>query len=225
MRRDSSAPHTTPGRLRWCLLMCACLCTPLGWVPTVFDQASSWERERTSSCERPYSNMHRALPPFGDVVALEALQACGARVDAVDERRRTALYIAAAEGRTDVVQWLLSSKADPLMCADDGRTALHAAAANGHVDACELLLAGHSDTNRFIQQLDARGQSAAQLASSAQHLDVVRVLLAQHRLTEERLRPASVQVNVQPSWHAVSVLHSKPDDELAIFASPRRRFG
>ena len=42
--------------------------------------------------------MHRALRPGGDVLALEALHACGAPVDAVDEGGRSALYVAAAAG-------------------------------------------------------------------------------------------------------------------------------
>ena len=194
------------------------------------------------------SDMHRALRPGGDIAALEMLRSCGARIDAVDEKGRTALYIAAAEGQNDVVEWLLSNGADPLCCAShDGRSALHAAAANGQVEACELLLtaAGLAGISKFLAMPDLRGNTAAELAHSARHLDVVRCLLALQRLSErDRLRASSVDMLVlhaltrsstaaAPQKHAVAQqswrrlppsveIGGMPED--AIFASPQRRF-
>ena len=75
--------------------------------------------------------MHRALRPGGGPSALDALFRAGAPVDAVDEKRRTALYIAAATGNCEALAWLLQHGADVSVKAGDGRTALHAAAAGG----------------------------------------------------------------------------------------------
>ena len=185
--------------------------------------------------------MHRALRPGGDIAALEMLRSCGARVDAVDEKGRTALYIAAAEGQNDVVEWLLSNGADPLCCAShDGRSALQ-------VEACELLLssAGLADVSKFLTLPDLRGNTAAELAHSARHLDVVRCLLAHQRISERAsLRASSVDMLVlhaltrssiaaAPPKHAVaqqSWRRLPPSVEIggipadAIFASPQRRF-
>ena len=125
--------------------------------------------------------MHRALRPGGDVNALEELRCVGAEVDSVDEKRRTALYVAAAEGQADIVAWLLSHGADVEHVAEDGRTALHAAAACGHVDVCVAILgvAGRNGSLlRALQATDARGCTAADIAHAAQHLDVVRTLLS-----------------------------------------------
>jgi hypothetical protein len=204
---------------------------------------------RHGSVQRPPpQDMHRALRPGGDIAALEMLRSCGARIDAVDEKGRTALYIAAAEGQNDVVEWLLSNGADPLCCAShDGRSALHAAAANGQVEACELLLTavGLAGISKFLAMPDLRGNTAAELAHSARHLDVVRCLLALQRLSErDRLRASSVDMLVlhaltrsstaaAPQKHAVAQqswrrlppsveIGGMPED--AIFASPQRRF-
>ena len=97
------------------------------------------------------------------------LRACGARIDAVDDRGRTALYIAAAEGNLEVLKWLLSNGADPLCCASDGRSALHAAAANGHRAACEELFSGMrlTDLGRALGMEDHIGHTAADLAHAA----------------------------------------------------------
>ena len=159
--------------------------------------------------------MHRALRPGGDVLALETLLACGGRVDAVDEAGRTALYVAAAEGQSDVVRWLLANGADPLLRAGDGRTALHAAAANGHGGVAELLLAaaGPRGATSLIQAPDAQQRTAAELAHVGRHLDVVRVIISQHRAME--VRPAEVVVErrtAPKSWRSTPIQVSNPPE-------------
>ena len=124
--------------------------------------------------------MHRALRPGGDVHALEELVRVGACIDSVDEKGRTALYVAAAEGQADIVSWLLSKGADIEHVAEDGRTALHAAAACGHLDVCQAILdvaSRNGSISRALQATDARGRTAGDIAHAAQHLDVVRTLL------------------------------------------------
>ncbi|KAJ8960744.1 hypothetical protein NQ318_020037 [Aromia moschata] len=62
----------------------------------------------------------------------------GADVDAVTRAgKATALSRAALAGKHEVVEYLLSKKADPFVADVDGRTALHRAAENGHLAICE----------------------------------------------------------------------------------------
>ena len=126
--------------------------------------------------------MHRALRPGGGPSALDALFRAGAPVDAVDEKRRTALYIAAATGNCEALAWLLQHGADVSVKAGDGRTALHAAAAGGHLYAVRLLVDAASEISpataaRLLMSTDSDGRSVAEVAAAARHLDVVRELL------------------------------------------------
>lgn len=43
-------------------------------------------------------------------------------------------------GKTDIVEYLLSKKADPFIQDSDGKTALHRAAENNHFAICQILL-------------------------------------------------------------------------------------
>lgn len=126
--------------------------------------------------------MHRALRPGGGPSALDELYRCGARVDAVDEKCRTALHIAAATGYDEAVLWLLQHGADVRLVATDGRSALHAAAAAGHVSATRLLVDAASNISRataahLLALPDADGRTPAEVAAAAMHMDVVRELL------------------------------------------------
>ena len=98
---------------------------------------------------------------------------CGAQVDAVDPAGRTALYMAAEAGESMVVEWLLEHGASiDLMNVYDGRTALHAACAAGEGKcALQLLSAGAS-----INMRDCSGRTPSEVAASAGHLHVVRLL-------------------------------------------------
>ncbi|XP_052745107.1 protein fem-1 homolog CG6966 [Bicyclus anynana] len=69
------------------------------------------------------------------------LLAHGARVDAQDQRLKTALHYAAQEQRADTVRLLLAHGADPALRSRDGDDALRAAALRGAGPALELLLA------------------------------------------------------------------------------------
>ena len=106
---------------------------------------------------------------------LDRSRRSGLRVDAVDERGNTALFVAAGAGELPAVEWLLEHGADCTHASPfSGRTALHAACAEGHIDvALRLLHAGADPARR-----DARGLSPAELAAASHHLPVVRELLA-----------------------------------------------
>lgn len=122
--------------------------------------------------------MHRAIRPGGDIAELERARACGCRVDAVDERGRTALYMAAAAGRIDQMEWLLLQGADASMAASDGRTPLHAAAAAGQHAAVKMLIEVLGEGFvRACAAVDGEGQTPGELAYAAQDLVSVRALL------------------------------------------------
>ena len=117
--------------------------------------------------------MHRAIRACGGVTEMEGLVRCGASVDAVDERGRTALHVACAAGNDEVIVWLLQQGASHDIASDDGRQALHCAAATGHVLASRRLL----EAGARVNARDANGETPASLARKAQHLDCVRVML------------------------------------------------
>lgn len=65
----------------------------------------------------------------------------GAEVDAQAKSGVTALWLAAGEGRKDVLEELLKNGASASNSRSDGITALMGAAAGGHADAVNMLLA------------------------------------------------------------------------------------
>ena len=71
----------------------------------------------------------------------------GAEVDRRNNRGDSALSLAAAGGKTDVVELLLDRKADIELSSPGGRSALVEAAAGGHVETVKLLLARGARVN------------------------------------------------------------------------------
>jgi ankyrin repeat protein len=65
--------------------------------------------------------------------------AFGAVVDAADEDGVTALFVAALQGRTEIVRMLLEHGADPSRAAFNGVTPREAAESAGHAETAELL--------------------------------------------------------------------------------------
>jgi ankyrin repeat protein len=65
-------------------------------------------------------------------VQILLLKTGGRAIDVADTRGRTALALAAYEGRTDLVRMLLDSGADPNVADSDGRTALFHAVMRNH---------------------------------------------------------------------------------------------
>ncbi len=84
----------------------------------------------------------------GDVKAIERLLASGTNVDAKDQGRVTALFVASLFGQSDAAKLLIDKGADiGAAKGGDGSTALHAAAFFCHTKTVRLLLKGGAKVN------------------------------------------------------------------------------
>ena len=85
-----------------------------------------------------------------------------------DKEGRTPLHLAALEGRKDVVELLLASKADVNAKDNKGDTPSHDAASAGHQDVAELLLASKAEPNAKGNL----GPTPSLVAAASDHKDV-----------------------------------------------------
>ena len=91
-----------------------------------------------------------------------------------DKEGRTSLHLAALEGRKDVVELLLASKAEVNAKDNKGETPLHMAARKGRKDVVELLLANKAEVNAK----DNEGKTPLHIAAGFGRKDVAELLLA-----------------------------------------------
>ena len=111
----------------------------------------------------------------GDVPLIRTVVALGADVNH-QRSGRLCLSVAASNGRTAAVEFLLASGADVDASPGDrvGWTALHAAAASGHVEIMGLLLAAGAD----VHIMDVHGTPLYRsINSSANHARGAKLLL------------------------------------------------
>src|SRR6266478_249224 len=95
-------------------------------------------------------------------------------VSSKDKDGYTPLHLAAVEGHTDVVKYLLAGKADVNALDKDDETPLHLAAFKGHKDVVELLLTSRADVNAKADD----GTTPLHLATQKDHKDMASLLLA-----------------------------------------------
>nr|XP_028948981.1 ankyrin repeat-containing protein At5g02620-like isoform X2 [Malus domestica] len=89
----------------------------------------------------------------------------------VDRANTTALHIAAAQGHTEVVSFLLETGCSLMSIArSNGKTALHSAAGKGHLEVVQALLS--KDTGSAIRK-DSNGQTALHMAVKGQNVELV----------------------------------------------------
>ena len=99
------------------------------------------------------------------------------------KKQQTALHISAMHGHVAIAEYLLSLGANPNFVDLMNRTALHYASLEGHLDMVALLVT--ADNIAFdIEDVD--GTTAAELARTADHPEVVQLLHAQKELLESR---------------------------------------
>jgi len=92
---------------------------------------------------------------------VETLLAANAKIEAQDARGRTALYRAAAEGKTDAARLLLDKKANANAQAADGSSPLFAAVEFGRMPAVQLLL----ERGAQIELADVSGNTPLLIAA------------------------------------------------------------
>ena len=106
-----------------------------------------------------------------------------AQVDAVEDRSKTGLHIAAAHDRNDIVEMLLRHGANVNAKSDGGWTPLHNACEKGCADIVHILVDAGAETNAKL----LNGLSSLHLAAQGGHLEVVKSLL-KHPSTKRAIR-------------------------------------
>ncbi|CAN0186496.1 unnamed protein product [Ectocarpus sp. 12 AP-2014] len=125
---------------------------------------------------------------YGHVDAMHTLLELGARVDAVDRSKRTALHVAVQNGQADAVRLLVAARANLEARDWFGRTPLHHACNGAHVDGLSnimahlLLLAGAN-----VHSLDECSCTPTMLAMDNERL-MKRILLVGPRPSRETAR-------------------------------------
>jgi ankyrin repeat protein/Mg2+ and Co2+ transporter CorA len=99
-------------------------------------------------------------------------------IDATELRNKTALHLATAHDREDVIELLLEYGADVNARSDGGWTALHNACDKGCEKIVRILLHAGAELNSQL----LNGMTPLHLAAQAGHTDVVRCLLEQPSL-------------------------------------------
>lgn len=96
-----------------------------------------------------------------------------ANVNAVEVRQKTALHLAVAHGKDDIIELLLVHGADIMARSDGSWTPLHNACENGNVNVVKTLLTAGADVNARL----LNGMTPLHVTAQAGHLDVVNCLL------------------------------------------------
>lgn len=119
-------------------------------------------------------NIHDAVKQGDKAMTEELLNADPGLIDSRDNDGKTPLHIAAEYGRNEMIELLLSRKADVNSKTVFNLTPLHFAAAYGRKNAVELLIAKGADLN--IK--DIFNITPLANAISGGHIEVVRLLLS-----------------------------------------------
>eukprot|EP00128_Syssomonas_multiformis_P007646 Colp12_sorted_trinity150504_noHs@26611 len=155
---------------------------------------------------------------YGEFDELKEYIEQGVKLTTVDGNGNTALHMAAANGHTDIVKFLLERwpKEHIGQKNNSGNTALHWAALNHHKGIVELLIGAGADP---LAQNDA-GKSAVYEAMNTGDVDSAAVLLnacpeAESTTTDERVddepdTPASTSSAVSKSEEKKAASEDKP---------------
>jgi len=134
-----------------------------------------------------------------------------------DRSDSTAVYLAAANGRTKVLELLLHSGADPNAVSKSGLTAVHQAARKGHTKALQLLL--HSGANH--DTADPNGWTAVFWAAADGHTKALQLLLQSgadpNAVAKDGDTPVSIASHL--SHHAAAALLKVYGGRAATMAS------
>jgi ankyrin repeat protein len=141
-----------------------------------------WSASITCETEKGMTVLHVAtschkdsnLPVKDCPELIAALVQRGARLNAQDNQKMTALHYAAEQTRTQSIKMLLENGADPRLADKQGRLAIHLAATWANTEACQLLIDAAPDT---VSARDENGYTPLHSAASNENTDTVRLLL------------------------------------------------
>ncbi|MFA5250645.1 MAG: ankyrin repeat domain-containing protein, partial [Parachlamydiales bacterium] len=92
----------------------------------------------------------------------EILVRFGAKVNAVDEKGRSALFWAAAKGHLPIVKLLIEAQASVDLADEKGQTPLAMAINNGHTETADFLLTHGADRQKIKPDGEAEAFAPAQ---------------------------------------------------------------
>jgi uncharacterized protein len=150
------------------------------WVPGMLEAARFGDVEEVQEWVAAYG-----LDVARDVLRVHVQLCLNADGQAVaDESQQSSssmLHMAAANGHTNIVEWLapsvrtmsLAGNNPTWACNHQGSSPLHWATVNGHMSVVQLLLSLGANP----AQRDGRGQSALTIAELAGNLDLASILL------------------------------------------------
>lgn len=141
---------------------------------------------------------------------LKRQKAPRANVNAVEVRQKTALHLAIAHGRDDIIELLLFHGADVMARSDGGWTALHNACQQGIVKIVRTLLTAGADINATL----LTRMTPLHVAAQAGHLDVVKCLLERKDIK----RAARNSFGITPFLHAAQSKTPARKDIINILA-------
>jgi ankyrin repeat protein len=117
---------------------------------------------------------------------------------AAEAKRRTALHLAAAQGRVELARQVLAAARAAVSAKDaDGWLPIHGAAAAGHADIVAALLAAGSD----VEDPAADGDSPLHKAALGGHLEVVRLLKGRAQLDQRNASGSTALYNAASQGH------------------------
>ena len=148
-------------------------------------------------CDTRLTPLMLAACQGDDVMVFQLTRAMpAADVNRQNTRGESALSLAAAGGKDDVVALLLERKGNPELCNHHGRTALAEAAAGGHLTTAGLLI----DRGAQVDGGTVLAKPPLALAARRGNLAMVELLLE---------KKASVQIADQEGWTALNHAASK----------------
>ncbi|KAK8740469.1 hypothetical protein OTU49_002928 [Cherax quadricarinatus] len=156
----------------WTCLMYVCSCGKPKVAEFLLQQNAdpNLHKELFTALMAACASSRESEPDLLDCVKL--LLSYGAKVDAAERHRMTALMFASKEGRATIVEALIDAKADINKQDNKGWTALCWAATRGHGKVVRILLQHSADPLK----MNTHGQRAADIALTAGYPEIADIL-------------------------------------------------
>jgi ankyrin repeat protein len=149
----------------------------------MMDDASETGNAQRIARPRPEEEGIQLLKPSlipNSISTMTVIQSSGENTGARTNKGRTALHLAAEQGKTSVVNLLLQRHLDPNLMDSEGRTALHLAVEKNHFELVQMLInldgKGHAQQAN-VNASDQQGRTALHIAIIAEQAKMVDLLL------------------------------------------------